>query len=737
MPMARQRRRILPWVIVAALAGASCKKDEAVPADASTPGEPGRRPSPSRVEALALDALGVQPGMLADGAVYVALRADAAQSFLHQLPLPSRVARELAEARRELGFDPFTDDVLARFAIPPDAVVSMTLGRPVGVDARKAVAKDLRSRDARFLELVSRVQQEQDAIGWLDKPLEPPPPSIQAPPPPVPTATPIVFAPPPKIATPPPVAPHPTVVEEPIVPPEGEPYVEEPPPPPPPIDPADRREIEALVRHGHGIALQLRLHLPSDDPSKVFGELRTRIDADALDRGRAACRGLSVELCAGGGRELLVVRRDGKAAVFDLLLFSSRSDPTADAELRRPAVTEALAAPRAERPVLAGMAGHASAYLDARALAEAVEHMQVGQALRDLEWSSSYAAESVRQRFEAIDGLRRLLDAPRLYDGVLANAHHARDRTQLQIRWTLREGQAELARAVLAPPPLVVPVPSLAALCDGALVCARSRGVPSPQELGVKLGVGIYADVRALENVLYHSSNDEAGALLVLAATWPNVLGTLLWHVPLAEVGRGGGPEAALVRGLLDTVGRVQALGLSVRHLATYRYSLTGEYALYARVPANDLGLVSTLLAMAEQRRLEPTTLEGVEGSVAMLRLPEDVPAVLMTREDPETAQSAEGKPVRYGWLSVVDDPKRLQWLLGLPTDDGQAPLVYAEVPDLWRLVAAVPEAVDDLGFARTWATDRALVAALHLDDGQPLLLMEVALRQGAPAEPE
>jgi hypothetical protein len=140
---------------------------------------------------------------------------------------------------------------------------------------------------------------------------------------------------------------------------------------------------------------------------------------------------------------------------------------------------------------------------------------------------------------------------------------------------------------------------------------------------------------------------------------------------------------------------------------------------------------------MAELR-MTPTTIDGVEGTMAMLRIPEDdVPAVLMTREDPDTVKNAEGKDVRYGWLALVDGTDRLEWLLEQPTDDGEEPYFHGEVPDLWRLVATVPEAVDELGFARTWASERAFKSSLRLDDGQPQLLFDLALQRGAAgAEP-
>jgi hypothetical protein len=727
--MALRWRRVLPWVVVSALACVGCKKDDPA-SDDSGVGADGKRSkrTPARVEAVELDELGVQPGMLADGAIFVAVRAGSAQDFLRQIPLPGEVTRELAEARREVGFDPLTDDVLTRFAIPPDAVVSMTLGRPVGSEARKTLAKALRPRDDRFLGLVTRVLREEEG---LEKPplLVPELPVEKVPveeavPPPLPSK-PIVFAPPAEVATPPPISP-------PIRPPFPEPPIVLPPPPPPPepIDPAERREIDELLRQGDGMAIQFRIHIPTDDPSKILGEIRTHVPTESLARGEAACRGHAVELCVSGGRETLVVHRDGKAVVLDMLFFDFRSDRTADPEARRRVVSEALAARRAELPALKQLAGHASAYVDAAGLVELVEHANVGRALRELEWDTPMPANTVRGHLDESELLRRMLEAPRLFDGLVANVHHERDRTQLQITWPLREDQSALAQSTLSPPPLVVPVPSLAALCDGALVCARSRGLPSPQELGSKLGTGIYGDADALDDAF--DANEEAAAAVLLAATWPNAIGTLLWHLPLSEA---RGPEGAIVRGLLDSVARVQGLGLAVRRIDVGRRSLMGDYALYARVPVNDLGLVGTLLAMADQR-MTPTTVEGVEGTVSMLRIPEDdFPAVLMTREDPDTVENAEGKDVRYGWLTLVDGTDRLRWLLELPSDDGQEPMLYGEIPDLWRLVASVPEAVDELGFARTWATERSFKAALSLDEGQPHLLFEVALHQGKAAE--
>ncbi len=42
--------------------------------------------------------------------------------------------------------------------------------------------------------------------------------------------------------------------------------------------------------------------------------------------------------------------------------------------------------------------------------------------------------------------------------------------------------------------------------------------------------------------------------------------------------------------------------------------------------------------------------------------------------------------------------------------------------------MATIPDAVDELGFARTWATERAFKASLGIDEGQLLLVMDLAV---------
>ncbi|MCA9707392.1 MAG: hypothetical protein KDK70_16190 [Myxococcales bacterium] len=714
--------------------GPGCKKDPPATGDEGVPPAGSHEEAPARLPVLALESFDAQPGFLASGAIYAAVRAGVAQDFLRQLPLPSDVTRELAEARRELGFDPLTDDVLERFAIPDDAVISMTLGRPIGVEARKQVASELRSRDDRFLRVLSQVMKQTEAEHWGLDPLERTKPvEVPTPVEPVelrpPEPEPIGFAPP---SEKPPLPPEPLPVPvEPLPPPEPPPGFEIPPTPvpdplydptPPPVSPGERLEAEALLRKSDAVGLHFRFHIPSKEPRRILEEFRVHADPSDLARGDALCRDHGTAVCLGEGRGLLAGRIEGDAAVLDLVVFTGRFMAEADREAHRAALAEALAAPRAELDALSRMAGHASVYVHAEGLVEMIEHERTGAALRTLTWSDEGQREDLERRLREGESLRRLLSAPRLFDGLLASAHHERTRTQLQVTWPLAEGQQALAESTLVPPPIRVPVPSIEALCEGALICARSRGVPRPEALGTKLGLGVYGDERAFFDALRDA--DEAGGVLMLVSTWPNALGTLGWHVPLAEA---RGAEAAMVRGGLDAVGRVQGLGLSLQGFELgRRFELRARYAAYARVPVEDINLVSTALSFAELR-MTPTTIEGVEGPVKMLRIPEDdVPAVLMTREDPEPVADEDGKEIRHGWLTLVDETDRFSWLLGRETDDGTEPYAYAEIPDLWRLVATVPEAAGELGFARTWATDRSAKASLELEDGQPRLVIEV-----------
>ncbi len=271
---------------------------------------------------------------------------------------------------------------------------------------------------------------------------------------------------------------------------------------PPAISEEERREIDQLLRKSDAVALQFRFHIPTEEPTRIFDEFRTRADAGDRSTGEALCRGQSTDVCIGDARGLFIGRVDGKAAVLDLVIFAGRSHNEADHEVRRAAVAEAMKAPKAELEVLEQMAGHASLYIDAEAMVTSFEHERTGSAINSLLWNADKPREVIDRSLRKAESPRRMLSAPRLFEGLLANAHHRRDHTQLQVSWPLREGQQQLAAKSLTPPALRVHMPAIDALCDGALFCGRSRGLPSPEQLGTSLGLGVYGDVRALDDAL-------------------------------------------------------------------------------------------------------------------------------------------------------------------------------------------------------------------------------------------
>ena len=86
-------------------------------------------------------------------------------------------------------------------------------------------------------------------------------------------------------------------------------------PAPPPVTAGERLEIDELLRTSDAIALQFRFHIPTDDPSRIFDEFRTRAESSDLTKGAALCKPQKLEFCMAGGRALLIGHADGKAAV--------------------------------------------------------------------------------------------------------------------------------------------------------------------------------------------------------------------------------------------------------------------------------------------------------------------------------------------------------------------------------------------------------------------------------------
>lgn len=716
-------RGCVATVGAAMLLTSACKKDPEPSDNQAAVAGAEARGAPARLTPVKFEPSGPQPGYLEGASAYAMAVAGPAQGFVDALPLPDEAMRELGELRRDLGFDPVNDDLIERFSIPADGVVSSTLGRPLGTKNLDAVRLAL-GGDDRFLAAVQRELKRREAIDVVEayveerpaelaRPIAPPEPIVEeiAPPPAAPIAYDPSEPPPPAIREVVPPSEPPLITETTVI------GVEPPPPGPPPLSAAEQARLDELFAKAATLGMQFHFHLPTERPGSILTDLRATIPPKVLANGDEYCTGFEVELCAADGDTLFVVRREDKAVMFDALVFTALRD--APAKARRPAVEEALDAKPATLAGLEHLGGHASLYFDAQRWITVAEHEWVAATMRRMAWGNRTRAD-IQRRLDEIRSLTAVLDTQRLFDGLLMRAHHDGERSQLVVSWPLRPEQAALAARTLLPPAVHVPVPSLAALCDGALMCARSRGVPSPQALGKELATGVYADPDALEDAI--RDTDDFALMVIMAATWPNALGTVGWHLPMAEA---RGPEAAFVRGAVDAVGRVQATGFRLDRLDVGRRDFSAQYGAFARVPVGDMSLARTLLAMAEQRPV-PVDVEGLEG-VSMVKVPDDdVPAALFFYEDPKPV-TVDGEERKHGWMIVADKPERVEWLESMDTDGGEVPLGYFEIPDLWKLFTGIPEAMEDLAFARTWAMGRSFKIALILHEGAPSIAFELA----------
>jgi hypothetical protein len=702
------------FALAAALALLSGCKDKT---DPTGTGDGGTAPvdpitlalTPERVEIRPMTPIGPQPGFVDGGLVYVVMNVGEVQSFLQSLPLPSDVVRDLAEVGSELGFDPRVDDLRRRFALADDARVSMTLLRPLGRNAA-SVRADL-ARGGPLLEAWAS-----GGSTPTEKPIErvlvepAPPAEVAVPKEAVPPAAPAE-----EKAAPPSTGGSFDI--EPISPPpEPPPELPPPEPPKPVLSPEIVREADAARGRASTLALHFRFHVPVTDPAPLRDDLRriSRSDAES-SRARELCRTVArASLCMADDDYAFVVREEDHAHVLDIVVFTAPSKREDGQQLA--IVREALAAPPAALPALAELGGDAAAYLHAPAIVGVTEVVALGQAARSLEWSTPDSrGETVDRRLRQLDAVERMSQSTVLFDGLQLEADRDGERLQAVLRWRARAESRATAESIFVGAPVRAKVPTLAALCEGAIACARTRGLPRPSTFAEALATGVWAeDQRALENRL--DAGDEMAALQLFVSTWPNLLAAATrW--PEQEIGRG--PEAALARSVVDAVGRIEGFGASLRSLSADRRRVQMGYVVYLRALAQDVAMLRGFARMAGLQPSE-TTVAGVEGVVDIVRVPEnDVPAVLLIRTDPDKVE-VEGKPTDYGWAVVADGTDRLAWLLGLARDDGQGPAAYLEIPDALPLVTGIRDVDEELSFARTWLGGRSFRFALYIDGGEP-----------------
>jgi hypothetical protein len=298
---------------------------------------------------------------------------------------------------------------------------------------------------------------------------------------------------------------------------------------------------------------------------------------------------------------------------------------------------------------------------------------------------------------------------------------------QMTLSWEpVDAAAADLAEKTFSRPSAGVGAPTLAGLCDGALACWRSSGLPPLAGLG-ELAIGLYArDERAFSDAL-DNAGDFGGVVLGLE-TWPSALGMLdRWGREQK------GMEAGIIRTVLDIVGRVEGTGGSLRSLQVGDRGLQSDYVVYSRVQGQDLALFRSLVAMASLR-FSPVTVPGVDAKIETSNLTETgAPVQLYLATDPGTVRLGD-KDVEFGWIAAADGQDRLKWLLAdVARDKDTDPAFYGELPDLWRLVGSFEDGPRGANFLQSWLSGRGFRMAADVVGGRVRFDFELA-RRPAPA---
>lgn len=665
---------------------------------ADDPTDPAIKAIQERMPPLERPEVGAGPGFIEGGFVYAAMRPAELQKFFQAIPLDPDTARDVARAGGDLGFDPRVDDVTKILGLDPAGVITATIARPIA--PQMTAVRDAMQRSASA----------------------PPPPN------PFPGISP----------TPADIAPGPIIRPEPIPPPQPpipppQPNWDTPPPPPdpwkPPPPPIPTPEQQAMNRGAGAMAVHTRAHLPAKDPAALPALLTRMSKRERAPEIDALCNQLGpTEFCFGDSGDVLILRRDQSALLFDLFVFPAGTGGNADPERVATIKAGLSATTPATLPILSTLRGDLAAYFDGAAFPALAEVLAITDAVDDLRW---YDAQSIPQRIDRALKTRAALDqlreTRRLFSGVRVEAAFEPDAVQATVSWEPVDTEAAAtADRTFQRQPAGVPVPTLAGLCDGALACWRTAGLPGFAALG-ELAIGLYAkDERAFGDAVRAADDYSVGVIML--ETWPSALGMLQrWGQEQK------GMEAAMIRTALEITQRVEGSGGSLRSLQMGDRNVQSDYVTYGRMQGQDLALFRSLVGFS-QLRFAPTTVAGVDAKVEAAVVPEDdVPVQVFLVTDPGTIRMGD-KDVEVGWLVAADGPDRLKWLLkDIEHAKDPEPAVYFELPDLWRLVASFRDGQRDAGFLQQWLSGRSVRFAADTVGGRVRLDMEFARRGAAP----
>jgi hypothetical protein len=312
----------------------------------------------------------------------------------------------------------------------------------------------------------------------------------------------------------------------------------------------------------------------------------------------------------------VLVRAEGSGYVVDLFAISD------DEPHRRALIEQSIALPGGHsRPELERLRGDAVVLIDGPLAAEAVG---VDAGLRETE---------------------------RLFAGMTMELSITEDRLLARGRWLPTAIGRERMREVFELDPVDADVPSIAALCEGALICGRSRGLPARVRFA-GLATGIYANRDLVANML---DEPEAGLVLALE-TWPNAVASFT-----------AAQQSTILQNAAEIGARVLGFGFSIRS----QTAIDEDWIAYARMSGADLDTIRLLVELAGSE-LPTLTIAGAEGT-------------FYSALDPGSA---------WGFAILAEDGAQVAWLTDLEHDDGAVPLIYVEVPDVGRLLQARPEFV-------------------------------------------
>lgn len=461
-------------------------------------------------------------------------------------------------------------------------------------------------------------------------------------------------------------------------------------PPPPPLS----ADATRLLEQAESLGVHMRWYLPVRDAARL------RKPFDALPRESQSwsttCASLQpVAICEGSGDTLVVVREQDGAWVFDVLMFFRSNFEAPDTATRRAQAQAALALPgNSAPPKLAALRGDANLVVGGTPTFVLLRAAGLAQTVSSLRWGGRDALERHEQRDDA---LRSVHDVERVFEGIAIEAKVSRERIHANLAWLLTPLGEREAGEMFGLLQVDADVPALASLCEGSLLCARSRGVPSTLRFA-KLAQGPFADPQRLADTL-ERGDEEAMTMLLLLESWPNAIGSLA-NFPGQSM---QGTEAVLAENSKKAAERVLAFGLALRSLSLSPGQHGAQWVAFARMPAMDLATIRGLLRLANVS-LAPTQIEGIPGSIDAVTLPDaELPARFYAISDPpiETGE--------WGWAVLADADERVRWMGELPRDDGAAPVAYLEIRDLWQLIAGADEPARELAFAQAWLGGRRL----------------------------